>query len=209
MLRPQVTAEDVIDASTLPRPEQLHAARAAFLAMPEPAGEPAYEFEADGSITQKMAPRPRHSRIQRELLIRFEPAHAQRIAEAYPELRIVWPTTVAVTMPDVSVYRWERRPIGPDGQLLDEATLPPDIAIEIISPDQSITSQGAKCALHVERGAGVALLLDPERQTAHLYTPADPLIPRALAPEERLELAGLLPDPPTVAELFAALTPEP
>ncbi len=60
-----------------------------------------------------------------------------------------------------------------------------------------------------ERGTGLALLVDPERQTVHVYTPDDPLVPRALGRDDRLDLGDLLPDPPTVAELFAALTPEP
>jgi Uma2 family endonuclease len=197
------------DASTLTWAEQLLAARAAFLAMPEPDDSPGYEFEEDGSITKKVAPKPRHSTVQEELLFRFRAARARRIAQAFPELRILWPTTVAVTIPDVSVYRWERRPSGPGGQVPDEATLPPDLAIEIVSAGQSAASQSAKCTLHVERGAEFALLIDPERRTAHIYTRDDPLVARALAPDERLELGGLLPDPPTLAEIFAALTLEP
>jgi hypothetical protein len=52
-------------------------------------------------------------------------------------------------------------------------------------------------------------VIDPERRTAHLYsTGADPLVPRALRPDDRLDLGDLLPDPPTLAELFAALNPE-
>jgi Uma2 family endonuclease len=191
-----------------PRPEMLLAARAAFLAWPEPDGEPAYEFEEDGSITQKAAPKPRHSTIQEELLFRFRTARADRVAQAYPELRIAWPNSVAVSVPDVCVYRWERRPIGPDGRLLDEATLPPDLAIEILSAGESVMRELLKCGLHVEREAGMALLVDPERQRAHVYTRDNPLIPRALEPNERLDLGGLLPNPPTVEELFAALTPE-
>ena len=108
------------------------------------------------------------------------------------------------------VYRWARRPIGPDGQLADEATEPPDVAIEIVSPGQAPAQVGARCAEYVERGVAWALMVDPERQTAHRYSSgADPLVPRALASEDVLELGDLLPDPPTLAELFAALSPEP
>jgi hypothetical protein len=53
-------------------------------------------------------------------------------------------------------------------------------------------------------------MIDPERQSAHLYSSGtDPLVPRALAPDDKLELGELLPDPPTLPELFAALRPEP
>jgi Uma2 family endonuclease len=183
--------------------------RAAFLALPEPDDSPGYELEEDGRVTKKVAPRPRHSTLQAELLFRFRAAQTSRIAQAYPELRIVWPNILAVSIPDIAVYRWERRPIGPDRMPLDEATQPPDLAIEIRSPDQTSASQLGKCMAHVERGTRLALLLDPEQETAHLVTAEDALAPRALRSDERLDLAGLLPDPPTVAELFGAMTSEP
>ena len=188
----------------------LRAARAEFLARPEPIGEPAFELQADGTLTQKMAPKPRHSVLQEELLFRFRAARAQRLAQAYPELRIVWPDeSVPPSVPDIVVYRWARRPIGPDGQLADEATEPPDLAIEIVSPGQAPAQVGARCAEYVERGVAWALMIDPERRTAHLYTTdADPLVPRRLASEDHLALGDLLPEPPTIGELFAALSPE-
>jgi Uma2 family endonuclease len=188
----------------------LRAARAEFLSRPEPIGEPAYELQADGTLTQKMAPKPRHSVLQEELLFRFRAARARRLAQAYPELRIVWrDENVPPAVPDIVVYRWSRRPIGPDGQLADEATEPPDLAIEIVSPGQAPAQVGARCAQYVERGVDWALMIDPERRTAHLYaTGADPLVPRPLALQDLLELGDLLPDPPTLAEVFAALSPE-
>ena len=126
-------------------PRSLRAARAEFLAGPEPIGEPAYELQADGTLTQKMAPKPRHSVMQEELLFRFRAARARRLAQAYPELRIVWTDeNVPPSVPDIVVYRWARRPIGPDGQLADEATEPPDLAIEIVSPGQAPAQVGAR-----------------------------------------------------------------
>jgi Uma2 family endonuclease len=186
------------------------AERAEFLARPEPIGEPAYELQSDGTLTQKMAPRPRHSAMQEELLFRFRAARASRLAQAYPELRIVWPdANVPPSVPDIVVYRWLRRPIGPDGQLADEATEPPDLAIEIVSPGQVPAQVGARCGEYVERGVGWALMIDPDRRTAYLYTTAsDPLVPRALTPDDHLNLGDLLPDPPTLEELFDALRPE-
>jgi len=107
------------------------------------------------------------------------------------------------------VYRWARRPIEPDGNLADEATQQPDLAIEIVSPGQPPAQVGARCAEYVERGANAALMIDPERLSGYLYsTGADPLQPHAIGPDERLDLGGLLPDPPTLSELFAALQPE-
>ncbi len=184
-------------------------AREDFLDLPDPIGQPAYELDEKGSLTQKMAPKPRHSAIQEELLFRFRAARARRVAQAYPELRVIWPDAVSALVPDIVVYRWARRPVGADGNLADEATLAPDVAIEIVSSGQSPATVGARCAWYVEHGTAVALLVNPERLTVHVYAPADPLVPRALGHDDRLDLGDLLPDPPTVAELFAALKPEP
>jgi Uma2 family endonuclease len=184
--------------------------RTEFLASPEPIGEPAYERQPDGTLSQKMAPKPRHSAMQEELLFRFRAARAQRLAQAYPELRIVWSDeNVSPSVPDVVVYRWERRPIAADGQLSEEATAPPDIAIEIVSPGQAPAHVGARCAEYIEHGVVWALMVDPDRRTAHLYSgELDPLVPRALTLDDTLDFGGILPDPPTLGDLFAALTPE-
>jgi len=212
MLRARVQADLASSRPSSTRPNPTPAERrAAFLALPEPIGQPAYEMQADGSIIQKMAPKPRHSVMQEELLFRFRAARARRLAQAYPELRIVWPEeNVPPSVPDIVVYRWARRPIGADGQLADEATEPPDVAIEIVSPGQPPAHVGARCAEYVEQGVAWALMIDPERRAAHLYASgADPLVPRALSPDDMIDLGGLLPDPPSLSELFAALTPEP
>src|SRR5260221_9112386 len=112
----------------------LRAARAEFLARPEPIGEPAFELQADGTLTQKMAPKPRHSVLQEELLFRFRTARARRIAQAYPELRIVWrDENVPPAVPDILGYRWSRRPIGPHRPTADEGTQPPPPALQIAS----------------------------------------------------------------------------
>jgi Uma2 family endonuclease len=186
--------------------------RAAYLARPEPIGEPAYELQPDGTLRQKVAPKPRHSAVQEELLFRFRAARVRRLAQAYPELRIVWPDPqLPPSVPDIVVFRWARRPIGPDGQLADEATEAPDLAIEIVSPGQTPAQVGARCAEYVEHGAELALMIDPERRSAHLYARGgDPLVPRALAQADLLDLGELMPEPLTLAQLLtAALDPEP
>ena len=81
MLRARVQADLATSLPSSTRPEPTPAERrAAFLALPEPIGQPAYEMQPDGSIIQKMAPKPRHSAVQEELLFRFRTARARRIA---------------------------------------------------------------------------------------------------------------------------------
>src|ERR1700736_5512567 len=116
MLRGEVQADLAISTHSLTRPGLTTAERrTAFLTLPDAIGEPAYEMQSDGSITQKMPPKPRHSAVQEELLFRFRAARARRIAQAYPELRIAWPNAIPASVPDIVVYRWARRPIGTDG----------------------------------------------------------------------------------------------
>jgi Uma2 family endonuclease len=54
----------------------------------------------------------------------------------------------------VTNTRWNR-------VFLDECREPPDLAIEIISPGQSVTRLVQVCLWYVEHGVQIALLIDP------------------------------------------------
>jgi hypothetical protein len=104
----------------------------AFLRLPEK--KPALEFE-DGMVTRKVSPQGRHSRLQVKVTERINAfAEPRRLAVAFTELRTTYAGYSRV--PDVSVYRWDRIPVDATGKMLDDFHLPPDIAIEIISPGQ-------------------------------------------------------------------------
>ena len=105
-----------------------------FLALPE--AKPALELEADGTVVQKVSPKGQHSRLQLALCDHINRwAETRRIALAFPELRAVY--AGAAYIPDVAVYRWDRIPRTPDGKLANDFREPPDIAIEIVWPEQS------------------------------------------------------------------------
>jgi Uma2 family endonuclease len=65
-------------------------------------------------------------------------AEPRRMARAFPELRTVFGG--AAYVPDVAVYRWERIPPTAEGEVPDDFTEPPDIAVEIISPGETGTA---------------------------------------------------------------------
>ena len=92
----------------------------AFLQLPEE--KPALEYE-DGRITQKVSPKLKHADLQAELaaLIRAF-GRPRQLAMAYPELRTTFGGRSYV--PDVAVFRWERIPTGPDGELVNEVFTP-------------------------------------------------------------------------------------
>src|SRR5437870_3575677 len=112
-----------------------------FLKLPEE--EPALEYE-DGEVTQKVSPRGRHSVLQGEFVQRVNTfGRPRKLARAFAELRVTFAGVSRV--PDVSVYRWERIPTTPDGRIADVFQIPPDIAVEIVSPEQSVASQVRRC----------------------------------------------------------------
>jgi Uma2 family endonuclease len=128
-----------------------------FLARPET--KPAREY-VDGVVTRKMAPKGRHSTLQVELVQRVNRiAQPRRAARAWTELRTTFGG--ASYVPDVVVFRAERIPRTPDGQVCDDVFEPPDIAIEIVSPRQSVTGLVRRCLWYVANGVTVALLVDP------------------------------------------------
>src|SRR5262245_35384124 len=116
-----------------------------FLTLPE--RKPPLEFE-DGTVSRKVAPKPRHSWLQYALVAWVNRAGVpQRVALALPELRATFAGFSRV--PDVVVYRWERVPWDAAGNLPDDVSVAPDIAIEIISPKQSVNRLLRRCLWYV------------------------------------------------------------
>ena len=173
---------------------------AEFLALPEE--KPALEFR-DGRVTQKVPPDRTHARLQSklaELVNRF--AEPRELAMAFTELRAYFGG--AAFVPDVSIYRWDRIPFTDDGELEGGFGDPPAIAVEIVSPDQSVTGLVEKCLGFVEQGSEIALLVGPGDR-AILDIRAGGRI-RALRGADRIDLSSVLPGfDLTVDDVFALL----
>jgi Uma2 family endonuclease len=171
-----------------------------FLELPE--RKPALEF-ADGVVTQKMAPKARHSRLQyklAEFINRF--AEPRRLAVALPELRTTF--AGASVVPDVAVYCWDRIPRDAAGVLADDCREPPDIAVEIVSPRQSVTALVRRCLWYVEHGVRLTLLVDPQDCSIVVFRPGVPA--RAARGTDRIDLGEVIPDLELVVqELFDSL----
>jgi Uma2 family endonuclease len=173
---------------------------AEFLALPEE--EPALEYE-DGVVTQKVSPKNRHSRLQGRLVTHLNHcAEPRRIAVAFPELRVTFAGRSCV--PDVAVIRWERLPLDERGDLTDDFLEPPDVAIEILSPDQSVRSLRDRCRWYVEHGVSLALLVDPiDRSVGECRPGAGE---RWLLGTDVIDFGPVIPGCAlTVNELFAAI----
>jgi Uma2 family endonuclease len=172
----------------------------AFLELPEE--KPALEY-FDGVVTQKVTPKTRHSALQWDLLERFNRAGLpSRQWRAFPELRATFGG--ASVVPDVAVYRWERIPRNPDGTLQDDVFEPPDVAVEIASPKQSVRQLDRRCQWYVAHGVRLALLVDPDTESVTAFRPDTP--PRSHSGVESVDCGDALPDFAFVAQdLFATL----
>jgi Uma2 family endonuclease len=137
----------------------------AFLAMPET--KPASEY-VDGEIIQKPMPQGKHSRIQ----VRFashinSQLETLKIATALTELRCSFGDRS--TVPDVSVFTWDRIPKDATGDIANAFDEAPDWTVEILSPDQSPTKV-TKNILHcLQHGCAMGWLIDPKDRSVLVY----------------------------------------
>jgi Uma2 family endonuclease len=171
-----------------------------FLKLPEE--EPALEY-ADGVITQKVSPKGVHSRLQAVLIQLLNQAgQPDKLALAFPELRATF--AGASRVPDISVYRRDRIPTDAGGRIANEFTTPPDIAIEIVSPEQSVNALVRRCVWYVANGVAIALLVDPVDESVLVFRPA--AVPVARSGAEQIDLGDILPSfALSVEELFGSL----
>jgi Uma2 family endonuclease len=145
-----------------------------FLALPEE--KPALEY-FDGEVTQKVAPQGKHSLLTYRLAGFFNAAlEPKKLGFAFPELRTTYAGQSPV--PDLAVYRWERIPRLPNGEVDNRFPGPADVAIEIVSPDQGLALLRRKCASYVANGTELALIAHPERRVVWEYRPGQPPVER-------------------------------
>jgi Uma2 family endonuclease len=172
-----------------------------FLALPD--DKPALELEPDGTVTQKMSPQGQHSLLQFTLCERINHfARPRRLAMAFPELRTIFGG--AAYVPDVSVFRWERIPRTPDGTVANVFQAAPDIAFEVVLPEQSPNALVRRCVWYVDHGVERALLVDPADQSVLRF--AAGASPHAQRQDEPLDFGAVLPGfRLTVGELFDSL----
>jgi Uma2 family endonuclease len=171
-----------------------------FLKLPE--FKPYLEL-FEGVVTQKVSPKLPHGGLQLELGARIDQfARPRKIARAFSEARVIYAGSVVV--PDLVVYRWERIPRTPGGALAEDASIPPDIIVEIASPGQSLRALRERCQWYVEHGSQIALLVNPRTQTMSVFRPDTPS--HVLREADRIDLDAVLPGfQLTVQELFDTL----
>lgn len=138
-----------------------------FLASPEVASR--CEF-IDGEVVPKVAPKRLHSKTQRALL-----RHLEAWGDTRGEIGVEWAVQLTrqgrdwVSMPDLSFVYAERLP----SNLGDEACpVPVDLAVEIISPEQTFGAMAEKATDYLAAGVARVWIVDPRAKTITVFAPA-------------------------------------
>lgn len=138
-----------------------------FLALPE--GDITYEL-VDGKVKPKMSPKRFHSRLTlaiSQLLTQWNQNHG--------EVGIEWAVTLTrngrdwVPVPDLLYVSYARLP---NNNIVDEACpVPPDLVIEIISPDQSFGEMSEKATDYLNAGVLRVWVVDSKAKTITIFYP--------------------------------------
>ncbi|XGW00536.1 MAG: Uma2 family endonuclease [Leptolyngbya sp. BL-A-14] len=172
-----------------------------FLQLPET--KPASEY-VDGQIIQKPMPQGKHSIIQGETVnVINAVVKPQKLARAFPELRCTFGGRS--TVPDVSVFVWQRIPRDADGTVANVFQLAPDWTIEILSPEQSQTKVTRNILHCLKHGTQMGWLIDPEEKSVLVYTPPNQIVVFD-EPDDRLPVPAFAIDVQlTVSTIFSWL----
>jgi Uma2 family endonuclease len=158
----------------------------AFLELPET--KPASEF-INNKISQKPMPQGKHSRLQSKFSAYINQVVEElKIAYAFTELRCTFGG--ASIVPDIVVFRWDRIPRDPDGQIANKFLTYPDWTIEILSPRQSPNKVLANILHCIENGTELGWMLDPEEQNIFVIS-SDRRIHMFKAEQSALFLSGI------------------
>ncbi|MDJ0707649.1 MAG: Uma2 family endonuclease [Leptolyngbyaceae cyanobacterium MO_188.B28] len=137
-----------------------------FLASPQSNGS--YEL-VDGETVPKVSPKRFHSKTQRALLRLLEDWGEER-----GEIGVEWAVTLQrrgkdwAPIPDLLFVSKERLPDDLGGE---PCPVPPDLAVEIISPDQPFGEMLEKVLDYLTAGVLTVWIVDPRAQSITVFVP--------------------------------------
>ncbi len=147
-------------------PESLHDLDA-FLQLPE--FSPPFEF-LGGRIIQKMSPNRNHGLLQIALgahLLEF--VRTNRLGMIYSELRCTFGGDSYI--PDLCFIAKGRIPRNSKGELASKIRFAPDLAIEILSPGQTVGEITTKLRDAIQHGLKLGWLIHPIKQQVYVVRP--------------------------------------
>ncbi|MBY0459263.1 MAG: Uma2 family endonuclease, partial [Gemmataceae bacterium] len=116
-----------------------------------------------------------------------------------------------VRMPDVSFIRWDSvddpdEIENPTGAFLE---VPPDLAVEVISPSNTAREMEIKLAEYAKAGVKLVWYIDPERKEVDVYPKGSAKRKRTLGIDDELDGGAVLPGfQVKVARLFESRAPK-
>ncbi len=134
--------------------------------MPEEA--PYLEY-VDGEVIEKAMPNRDHMLIVEELALRVGAYRRQRGGLSGPEGRVQFDLArrPAFRLPDYAYWSADKPQGGP------RVMLPPTLAIEVRSPEESPAAQREKCRFYRAHGVEASWLVDPQARTVEVFEGAD------------------------------------
>ncbi|MFN8616832.1 MAG: Uma2 family endonuclease [Dehalococcoidia bacterium] len=159
---------------------------AEFLALPET--KPYLEL-MDGEVIEKPMPNYTHGTIV-GLLMQLLRNYLDRTREArvVTEVRHLEDDEEWVFLPDVSVTRRERS--GPPSESGPIAVVMPDLAIEVLSPDDRPGRLQRRIAHYMRSGVSILWVIDPQDEKLTVWRPG--ALPQDFAPPATVSASPVL-----------------
>ncbi len=131
-----------------------------YLALPQ---EPPYLEYLDGEVVQKPMPKRKHLKLAHEFDFALGLYRRQRGGLAGPESHVWFGVPRHWRVPDI-VYWAPGKPQGDD-----DVSLPPTLAVEILSPSQPFQDLRDKCRFYRANGVDVAWAVNPDTRTVEVF----------------------------------------
>ena len=141
-----------------------------FLALPE--AKPALEYVCDEAV-QKPMPDLAHSLLQPFIwMLIFQYLQQHPIGRAGTETRCTFGSAGRMRsyVPDVCYFSFERLPLS-DARTSRTVRVAPNLAVEVLSPDQDARSFSLKIQFYLRHGVQLVWVVDADRETITVFSP--------------------------------------
>ena len=141
----------------------------------------------DGELCVKMSPGHFHGSVASEI-VRLLGNHVVEFGLGRVTIEVGYHPPGerhTVLLPDVAFESWARAARTP---LPTYAPYMPDLAVEVVSPSQTLAETRRKAALYLRHGTDMVWLIDPARNTAESWTAAED----GTARSENIDMEGEL-----------------
>ncbi|MGE0600887.1 MAG: Uma2 family endonuclease [Dehalococcoidia bacterium] len=167
-----------------------HTTLAEFLALPQT--RPYLEL-MDGEVIEKPSPNRNHSRLVTWLIFVLM-SYVERTGEAVvdSELRHNFAEEEWVFLPDISVTLRERLTYSPADTPPGAYEVLPDLAIEVVSPDDQPGRLQRRIAHYMRSGVRLLWVVDPDAEKVTVWKPGE--LPHDFSGTSTIRAEGVLSD---------------